>query len=335
MGGIILIPIAAEEKGVPNGIATLDGTGKVPVSQIPSSVADAMTYKGPWDASGGTLPGGTPANGDTYRISVAGTLSIGEAEVGDLLVYDGSVPQWDLFQANLTVGDLVGEVPQIGVNLVASEILETDASKKLKTATKGTAYNKTFGPAAGNVPDIATGGITASQVIVSEAAAKLSSEAKGSAFNKAFGTGAGDVCQGNDARFIFGSELNDGESLGETTYTGTVNYQGKLTVNLTSIPAGDYLITWGCNLGSDSTGDEMDAGIELDNGGTPGAGTLLDLAQMVAFKLYTTAHYPKQGASVKRTLAAGTHRIDLIFKTTNVGKTVAIKNARLQIWRIA
>ena len=80
--------------GAANGVATLDSGGKIPVSQLPTSV---MEYKGSWNASTNTpsLADGTGDAGDTYRVSVAGTQNLGSGSitfvVGDLVIYNGSV----------------------------------------------------------------------------------------------------------------------------------------------------------------------------------------------------------------------------------------------------
>lgn len=64
--------INLSEKGAPNGVATLDISGKVPVSQLPSSV---FTYEGTWNAATNTptLTNGTGDAGMVYITSVAGT----------------------------------------------------------------------------------------------------------------------------------------------------------------------------------------------------------------------------------------------------------------------
>lgn len=143
--------LTERDKGVADGVCPLDGSIKIPLTYIPASVLDHMDYKGPWDASGGTMPT-SPDNGDTYRISVAGTLPVvGYAEVGDLLVYDLPTTTWTLFQTNMTIGDLLGNVQENGANLNASEIVETNGLKKFITAVKNGAYNKAFDIVAGSV----------------------------------------------------------------------------------------------------------------------------------------------------------------------------------------
>jgi hypothetical protein len=84
------------EKGNANGYASLDSLGKVPVSQLPSSL---MEYKGTWNASTNTptLANGTGDTGDVYICSVAGTVNFGAGAitfaVGDYVIYSGTIWQ--------------------------------------------------------------------------------------------------------------------------------------------------------------------------------------------------------------------------------------------------
>ena len=82
--------------GQPNGLATLDNTGRLPYSQLPLS---AVEYKGTWNANTNTpaLASGTGTFGDEYIVSVQGTQNIGEGSilyhVGDRVIYNGSIWQ--------------------------------------------------------------------------------------------------------------------------------------------------------------------------------------------------------------------------------------------------
>ena len=60
--------------GAANGIATLDGDGKLPLEQLP---IEAIVFKGMWDASTNTprLVDGTGTSGDYYIVSVGGTVT--------------------------------------------------------------------------------------------------------------------------------------------------------------------------------------------------------------------------------------------------------------------
>ena len=89
------LKIYLSEKGAANGVAELDGTGKVPTSQLPIQL---MEFLGNWNASTNTP---TLANtdidkqGSTYRVNVAGTTDFGAGgiifEVGDWVYNTGSV----------------------------------------------------------------------------------------------------------------------------------------------------------------------------------------------------------------------------------------------------
>ena len=84
------------EKGVSNGYASLDSGGKVPISQLPSSI---MEYKGMWNASTNTptLANGTGDTGDVYICNVAGSVNFGAGvivfAVGDYVIYSGTIWQ--------------------------------------------------------------------------------------------------------------------------------------------------------------------------------------------------------------------------------------------------
>jgi len=89
-------PEDSANKGSANGYASLDGGGKVPVSQLPNSI---MEFQGTWDADTNTSPvlvDGVGNIGDVYRVNVAGTQDLGSGSqtfvVGDWIMYDaGSV----------------------------------------------------------------------------------------------------------------------------------------------------------------------------------------------------------------------------------------------------
>lgn len=86
--------IPLTQKGAANGVATLDGGGKIPSAQLPSSV---MEYKGTWNASTNTptLADGVGDAGDVYLTTVAGTVDFGSGPIsfaiGDWAVYSGTI----------------------------------------------------------------------------------------------------------------------------------------------------------------------------------------------------------------------------------------------------
>ena len=70
---------AAKDVGVALGVASLDSGGKVPTAQLPTSIVGALNYKGVWNANTNSpsLASGVGTQGDYYKVSVAGTTTIG------------------------------------------------------------------------------------------------------------------------------------------------------------------------------------------------------------------------------------------------------------------
>lgn len=87
--------IDTNQKGVANGVPTLDGTGKLPTSQLPSTVLGAMTYIGTVGTGGTvtTLPTASSSNkGNYYVVKTAGTFGgITDCQIGDWVVSNGSI----------------------------------------------------------------------------------------------------------------------------------------------------------------------------------------------------------------------------------------------------
>jgi hypothetical protein len=85
--------IPLSQKGVADGVATLDLGGKVPIAQLPNSI---MEFQGGWDASTNTptLSDGTGDTGDVYRALAAGTQNLGSGpqtwDIGDWVMYNGA-----------------------------------------------------------------------------------------------------------------------------------------------------------------------------------------------------------------------------------------------------
>lgn len=102
-----------DKLGQANGIATLDGNGQVPTSQLPSSVLGGMVYKGAWDASSANYPA-SPSAGWYYIVSVAGTISGKAYTVGDWMVYNGT--GWDKIDATADVSSVNGQTGIVVIN---------------------------------------------------------------------------------------------------------------------------------------------------------------------------------------------------------------------------
>ena len=102
---------AEKDVGVANGVASLDGTGKVPISELPSAVIGALNYQGTWNASTNTptLTSSVGTKGYYYVVNVAGTTNldgITDWQIGDWAVFNGTV--WQKVDNTDAGGDVVG-----------------------------------------------------------------------------------------------------------------------------------------------------------------------------------------------------------------------------------
>jgi hypothetical protein len=82
------------EKGQPNGYASLDGNGKVPLVQINDALIGNVNFQGLWNAATNTPTLANPPASDTkghyYIVSTAGTFAGISFEVGDWIISDGT-----------------------------------------------------------------------------------------------------------------------------------------------------------------------------------------------------------------------------------------------------
>lgn len=86
--------ISTTARGAANGVASLDATGKVPLSELNVS---GLQFKGAWNPNTNTpaLVDGTGTTGDFYKASQAGTYNTGNAShtyaVGDWIIFAGGI----------------------------------------------------------------------------------------------------------------------------------------------------------------------------------------------------------------------------------------------------
>lgn len=91
-------------------IVLTDIDGKIPTSSLPSSVVNALKYRGMWSASGGTWPS-SPDTGSYYIISANGTIDSTELQSGDWIVYNGTY--WDKIDNTDRVTSVAGKVGNV------------------------------------------------------------------------------------------------------------------------------------------------------------------------------------------------------------------------------
>jgi len=112
-------------KGIANGYAGLDSGGKVPLAQLPASVANQLFYVSGWNANSNspTIVSGAGTLGQVYQVTTAGVTNIdGNTEwyPGDLIWFNGS--QWKRI-----LGNPIFVTPPAAVTLVSAVATTVDS----------------------------------------------------------------------------------------------------------------------------------------------------------------------------------------------------------------
>jgi len=153
---------STKDAGSALGVATLDASGKVPVSELPAAVLGALSYQGTWDASTNspTLTSSVGTKGYYYVVSVAGNTDLNGITdwlVGDWAVYNGSA--WQKIDNTETVTSVNGQTG--AVVLTTTNIAEgtneyyTDArARAALSAGTGISYNSTTGVITNSSPSL-------------------------------------------------------------------------------------------------------------------------------------------------------------------------------------
>jgi hypothetical protein len=141
---------STKDAGVANGVATLDGSGTVPVSQLPAAVLGALSYQGTWNASTNTptLTSSVGTKGYYYVVNVAGSTNLNgitDWQVGDWAVYNGSAWQKiDNTDAVTSVNGKTGTVVLTYSDVGAFPATSTTGSGNVVLATGATQAHPTI-----------------------------------------------------------------------------------------------------------------------------------------------------------------------------------------------
>ena len=132
--------------GALSGIATLDGTGKVPLSQMNEAVLGGLNFQGTWNASSNLpqIQSSVGSKGYYYKVSIAGTTNIDGVNiwnVGDLILYNGT--SWLKIDGTTTevlsvagrTGEVVLSFADINGNIARSAFSATSTATNLALGT--------------------------------------------------------------------------------------------------------------------------------------------------------------------------------------------------------
>lgn len=132
-----------DAKGQPNGFASLDSEGHLPVEQLPTS---ALVYKGQWDASTGVMPVQESYTiGDFYIVSVEGTIGGTKFYVGDWIIWNGTT--WERSanaNAVASVNGKTGAVVLSGTDINLSSDSNVDLKKAVNNGVGDEKYTFTL-----------------------------------------------------------------------------------------------------------------------------------------------------------------------------------------------
>jgi len=250
--------------GQNNGVASLDSSGKVPYSQLPSAL---MTYKGAWNPTDAvntlTALDPTPLNGDVYRASADGIAVAGNGAVtgeqfyaGDFAIYNGTAWQRSpLADGVVSVNGATGAVTVNAINQLTGDVTTSAASGSQSEATtvakiQGTTVSGTTGT--GNVVFSASPTFTGT---ITAAAANFSGSISASNFSgSSSGTNTGDVTIGTaNGLSLSGQALSlqlasssQNGALSSTDWTTFNNKQNALSFgNLTDAGTDGITVTGG------------------------------------------------------------------------------------------
>jgi hypothetical protein len=126
--------------GANNGVASLDASGHVPLTQMDASLLGSVSYQGTYDASNNTptLPSAVGNKGKYYTISAAGTQQSIAFSIGDWIVSNGTI--WQQVYNNNKVVSVNG---QLGVVTLTTANVAASTDKNYVTDAKITVLNNT------------------------------------------------------------------------------------------------------------------------------------------------------------------------------------------------
>jgi hypothetical protein len=323
--------------GTALGIATLDGSGQLSASQIPSSISGAIVFKGTWDASTNTptlYSGNThgEVSGWEYIVSVAGNTNIDGGNpwiVGDALIHNGTV--WNKVPSTAGVTSITGTASQIvassatgAVTLSLANPIDVNTSGNAATVT--TNANLT-GPitSSGNATSIASQTGTGSTFVMS-IAPTITGHPTIEGVTSAGATGTGNLVF-SASPTITGHPTIEGVTSAGATGTGNLVFDTSPTLGTPTLtsPVINGTLS-GTGVASANTASTL---MLRDASGNFAAGVATVHGVSTGIRTMTTA------GSVALTdatiLANTTFTITLLNPSTAVGRTFVIKNIGIGI----
>lgn len=232
--------IRTNQRGVANGVASLDSNGKVPVSQLP---AGDLSYQGLWNASTNTptLTSSVGTQGFYYIVSVAGTTNLNgitDWSIGDWALFNGSVWQ-KIDQSNLvtSVFGRTGGVIAAAGDYTASQVTNVPAGS-IAAITVQAAINELNSDTTDLIASLGSAAyVSTSTFDAAGSAAAALVDANDYTDTQIAALGLGNISTQNvDDVFITGGVISgltslDSDTIGATTSVTAPSFVGALTGN--------------------------------------------------------------------------------------------------------
>lgn len=126
----------------------------------------------------------------------------------------------------------------------------------------------------------------------------------------------------------FGAWSQYGSVDAEASYTGSTAYQQRLRVTTPSLPAGNYRISWYCELSADASNERLSSRVQIDDT------TTIHECSCYVSETYANGGWTNRAGHYVGALGAGVHNLDLDYAIEDTGDTVYIRRARIMIWRM-
>ena len=219
------------EKGVADGVATLDAGGKVPISQISDTVLGQVEYMGSWNAATNTptLPTTPEKKGDYYVVNTAGDRFGMSFNVGDWIISNGTA--WEKVDNTDQVVSVNGKIGAVVITKGDVDLGNVDNTADVNKPVSGPQQTALNLKANIDSPSF-TGTPTAPTPDTSDDSTKLATTAYVKAITDAMNTGVSSVA-GTGAINITGTAANPivGISLATTTDPGAMSAADKTKLN--------------------------------------------------------------------------------------------------------
>lgn len=137
--------IPLTQKGIANGVATLDSNTKIPLNQIPDSIIGQVEYQGTWNASTDTptLPDASTVKGHYYVTSTAGTYGSDSFQIGDWVISDGV--KWDKVDNTDAVQSVAGRTGAVTLSTADIESGEFSYARLPISSTQVSNWDTAYG----------------------------------------------------------------------------------------------------------------------------------------------------------------------------------------------